>query len=240
MAPLSNVGFLAVLVSFASVATLTASVNSPELGKAAPPLNLTEILQAPTDASVSWEALRGKVVVIVFWATSCTPCRESIPHWNELVDTFKGKPVQFLAITDENEQIVAAFLERTPIHSWVGLNGVGQSTHDAYHIQGIPTTVIVNQRGVTVAVTHPAQLEPKDIKEVLRTGKSSLPPPVELFAGSSSGADALERVPATKQAFEVSVRCSGPAASGPPAAVLNPMLDGPVQHRPVCATLPGG
>jgi thiol-disulfide isomerase/thioredoxin len=185
MTPLSRVGCVVGLVGLIGSATLTASVNGPELGKTAPPLHLSKVLQVPAGTTTSWEAFLGKVVVIDFWASRCEASRRSIPHWNELVDTFKGKQVQFLAITDENEQVVADFLKRTPIHSWVGLDDVGQSTHDAYHIQGIPTTVIVNQKGVVVAVSHPARLEPNDIEEVLRTGKSSLPPPHEMVAGNT-------------------------------------------------------
>ncbi len=99
--------------------------HGPEIGKAAPPLTLSGVLQAPANTIATWEALRGKVVVIDFWATWCPPCRESIPHWNELVDTFKDKPVIFIAITDQHDQIVSAFLKRMPIYSWVGLDGVG-------------------------------------------------------------------------------------------------------------------
>ena len=183
MPPLSRVGCVVGLVGLIGSATLTASVNGPELGKTAPPLHLSKVLQAPTGTTTSWEAFQGKVVVIAFWASRCEASRRSISHWNELVDTFKGKQVQFLAITDENEQVVADFLKRTPIHSWVGLEDAGQSMQDAYHIQGIPTTVIVNQKGVVVAVSHPARLEPNDLEEVLRTGKSSLPPPLEMVAG---------------------------------------------------------
>jgi thiol-disulfide isomerase/thioredoxin len=73
------------------------------------------------------EALCGKVAVIDFCATWCGPCRTSIPLWNELVDAFKGKAAHFLAITGKTEQVVAAFLKRTPIHSWVRLDG----THSA-------------------------------------------------------------------------------------------------------------
>lgn len=202
--------FLAALVVFAVLSPCNASVNGPELKKPAPPLNLSNVLQAPADASANLEALRGKVVVIDFWATWCGPCRKSIPHWNELVDGFKGKPVQFIAITDEDEGVVAAFLKRTPIHSWVGLDGMGQSMRDRYRIEGIPTTVIVNQTGVVVAVTHQAVLQPKHIEEVIKTGTSSLPPPADRVAGAGSEGDAAERVPATKPAFEVSVRRSGP------------------------------
>ena len=153
-------------------------------------------------------------VLVNFWATWCGPCKKSIPHWNELVDAFKGKPVQFIAITDENEQVVAEFLKRTPIHSWVGLDGVGQSTRDRYRIEGIPTTVIVNQKGVVVAVTHPALLQSKHIEEAITTGTSSLPPPAERVAETGSAGDSVERVPATRPAFEVSARRSGPVPAG--------------------------
>jgi thiol-disulfide isomerase/thioredoxin len=179
MGPLSKFGFVAAMFAVAAGVPFTACGDGPEIGKDAPPLNLTKVLQTPAGASVKWEGLRGKVVVLEFWATSCGPFRESIPHWNELVSAFKDKPVQFIAITEEEESVVVAFLSRTPVHSWVGL---GQSLRSAYHIQGIPTAVIVNQSGVVAGVTHPVGLEPKHIQEVLRTGKSSLPPPAQLLA----------------------------------------------------------
>src|SRR5215475_12511717 len=71
------------------------------LGDPAPPLNLAEVLQAPKDANTTWESLRGKVVVLDFWATWCGPCVASIPHWNELSQKFRDQPVVFLAISDE-------------------------------------------------------------------------------------------------------------------------------------------
>jgi uncharacterized protein (TIGR03435 family) len=214
MALLKGFGLPAVLAALVAVAPLTGFGSGPEVGKEAPPLTLSKILQAPPDASANWEALRGQVVVIDFWATWCGPCRKSIPHWNELVDAFKDKRAQFLAITDENEQVVAQFLKRTPIHSWVGLDGVGQSMRDRYRIEGIPTLVLVNQKGVVVAVSHPALLQAKQIEEVIDTGSSSLPPPAEYVAGVGSEGESAERVPANRPAFEVSVCRSGPLPAG--------------------------
>ena len=133
---------------------------------------------------------------------------------NVLVDAFKDKRVQFLAITDENEQVVAEFLKRTPIHSWVGLDGVGQAMRDRYRIEGIPTVVLVNQQGVVVAVSHPASLQAKQIQEVIDTGSSSLTPPAEHVAGVGAEGESVERVPANRPAFEVSVCRSGPLPAG--------------------------
>lgn len=207
-------GFLGVLAALVALTPCTGLGKGPEVGKEAPPLTLSKILQAPAEARANWEALRGRVVVIDFWATWCGPCRKSIPHWNELVDAFKDKPVQFLAITDENEQVVAAFLKRTPIHSWVGLDGVGQAMRDRYGVEGIPTSFIVNQKGVVVAVSHPASLQAKRIEEVIDTGSSSLPAPAEHVAGVGSEGESVERVPAIRAAFEVSVRRSRPLPAG--------------------------
>jgi uncharacterized protein (TIGR03435 family) len=155
--------------------------------------------------------LRGQVVVLDFWATWCGPCRKALPHWNELVDAFKDKPVRFIAITDENQQVVENFLKQTPIHSWVGLDGAGRSNLEAYNIHGIPTTVIANKEGVVVAVIHPAKLEPKDIDEVLRTGQSSLPPPTDALA--DLGPETQVTV-TNRPVYEVSARRSGPVPKG--------------------------
>jgi uncharacterized protein (TIGR03435 family) len=200
------------ILALSFLLTLPAWSEGPEIGKPAPPLNLSKVLQSPANTSVKWETLHDKVVVIDFWATWCGPCRKSIPHWNELTETFKDRPVQFVAITDENEQVVEAFLTKTPIHSWIGLDGLGTPMRDVYGIQGIPTTVLVNKKGIVVAVTHPAKLEAKDIKEVLETDRSSLPPPISRQIANSEE-DATATVPANAK-FEVSARRSGPVPRG--------------------------
>jgi hypothetical protein len=69
MAPAQRFGFKAMLATWVTIATFGAHGSGPEVGKEAPPLNSSKILQAPAEASAKWEALRGKVVMIDFWAT---------------------------------------------------------------------------------------------------------------------------------------------------------------------------
>jgi uncharacterized protein (TIGR03435 family) len=200
----SALWFVIILASFISSSSFG---GGPKIGAPPPPLNLVKVLRAPDGTDTSWEKLRGKVVVLDFWATWCGPCVASIPHWNELARQFRDKPIVFLAISDENEAVVTAFLKRKPIETWIGLEGSTRSTRDRYGIRGIPTTVIVNQDGIVVAAVHPATLEVKSLQEVLDTKHSSLPPPRD-----KPPEEPVNSVSVTNQPplFEMSIRRSGP------------------------------
>jgi len=150
----------------AALLATPAPAAGPEPGDPAPPLGLAALLQAPPDANASWEGLRGKVVVLDFWATWCGPCVAAVPHLNHLADTLSAEPVVFLAISDEAEAVVRRFIEKRPIHGWVALD-TGRSTLDAYGVEGIPQSVVVDANGIVRANVHPEQLTEGVVREVL-------------------------------------------------------------------------
>ncbi len=164
-----------------------------ELGKPAPPLSVEKIVQPAEGATPTWAALRGKVVVLEFWATWCGPCVAAIAHLNELADAFKDRPVQFIAITDEKEGPVQRFLARKPMRAWVGLD-TDRSMFRDYRVSGIPRTIVVDARGIVVGDTYPTVLSAAALENVLAGRPPGLPePPPE-----------AETVAATKSAFEES------------------------------------
>jgi uncharacterized protein (TIGR03435 family) len=186
-------------------------------GQPAPPLNLEKLLQARPDAVASWDALKGKVVLLEFWATWCGPCIEAVPHLNELAEEFEKEPVLFIAITDEKESVVQPFLRRKSMRAWVGLD-TDRSMFKDYGVSGIPHTVIVGTNGVIAAVTHPGSLSATHIKNVL-AGKSAglpQPSPEEKTVAAKPSDDA-----ATPPVFQVLIRPSevteggGSSSSGP-------------------------
>src|SRR5688572_30738317 len=187
------------LVSFCFEGISTAEdVKGPKIGEPAPALDLQVVLQAPAGTEASWEALRGKVVVLEFWATWCAPCVGAIPHLNELSDAFKDRPVQFIAITDEDEATTKEFLAKKAIHGWVGLN-TKETMFKSYAVEAIPHTVIVGADGKIAAIAYPKHVETEHLENVLAGRASGLPLPSEdvenptVAAGRPSGSEKEEQ-----------------------------------------------
>lgn len=91
-------------------------------------------------------SLKGKVIVMDFWATWCGPCRIQHPLYEQVKQKFKDREdVIFLAIdTDEDRGLVKPFLDQS---QWTGNfyfeDGLGQ----VLQVTSIPTTVIFNKKG---------------------------------------------------------------------------------------------
>jgi uncharacterized protein (TIGR03435 family) len=169
--------------------------RKPEVGFKAPELSLEKVIQAPKNMKVSWEALRGKVVVLEFWGTWCGACIISIPHLNELAKQFQDKPVQFISITYEDQATVLSFLRKKPIHAWIGLD-TNRSMVESYNVKGWPHTVIVNKDGIISAITHPAELTAEMLEDAL-AGKN-----ISIASSPSKGTtDSLEEADPSIAAF---------------------------------------
>ncbi len=97
---------------------------------------------------VELSSFRGKAVFLNFWETSCGPCLAEMPAIERLQVSLAGDPVIFAAVTDEPESTVRAFLAKRPIGVPVYLRGA--SLPAPLQFLGIPTTYLLNSRGVAV------------------------------------------------------------------------------------------
>jgi thiol-disulfide isomerase/thioredoxin len=145
-------------------------------GDRAPPIDFDTILQGPAPSAVNWLTLRGKVVVLDFWASWCAPCVADIPRTNDLIAKYKDKPIQFIAIGHENAAKVEYFLRKHPINTWIALDPK-VAVFRSYTAFGIPHAVVVDEKGVVAAVLSPADLTGKVIDDVL-AGKTPTYPPL--------------------------------------------------------------
>lgn len=137
-----------------------------KVGQTAPEITLESLLQAPSGAEATRKALSGKVVVLEFWGTYCAPCIAALPQFNRLVGEFAKEPVQFIAITHESRAAVERFLSRRTIEGWVGLD-TDESVFRAYHIDAVPTTIVIDRQGRLAARGHPTNLTPQVLRDVL-------------------------------------------------------------------------
>jgi thiol-disulfide isomerase/thioredoxin len=149
--------------------------NTPQAGDFPAPLQLGKIIQGPPTNDLTWEALKGKLVVLEFWNTQCKPCIEAIPHLNEMVEHFKGKPVVFLSVSDDAEDRLRAFLKQHPLRSWLALDGPDNATERGFHLKGYGLIVLIDPEGKVVGLTLSSILEQKHLDRILAGGNAGLP-----------------------------------------------------------------
>ncbi len=124
-----------------------------------PKLELKYIGDAP--------GLADKPMVLEFWATWCSPCRDSITHLNELYKAYQAKGLEIVGVTKEDEATVSAFTKEVPINYHVALD---PDAVMAGHlgVTGIPHAVLVDKHGKIVWEGHPLELKAADIEALLK------------------------------------------------------------------------
>jgi peroxiredoxin len=98
----------------------------------------------------SLPALRGKVVLLNFWATWCAPCRKEMPDMEALYRRFEKKGLVVLAVSDEDRETVSRFLEKER-YTFPVLLDPGREANKAFDVEGIPKSFIFNAEGKLVA-----------------------------------------------------------------------------------------
>lgn len=94
--------------------------------------------------------LRGKVVLINFWATWCPPCRKEMPDLDALYKKFRDQGFVVLAISDEQPDIVRSFLSKHKV-AYPVLLDPGDLVHKRFDVDGIPKSYLYGRDGRLVA-----------------------------------------------------------------------------------------
>jgi len=94
--------------------------------------------------------LRGKVVLVNFWATWCPPCRKELPDLETLSTRFKDQGLVILAISDEDAGKVKPFIAARNLQFPVLLDP-GRKVNELFQIEGIPKSFVYDRGGKLVA-----------------------------------------------------------------------------------------
>jgi peroxiredoxin len=117
---------------------------------------------------VTLSALRGKIVMVNFWATWCPPCRLEMPDLDKIYTRFEPQGLVILSITDEDALKVDAFISRANYHPPVLLDP-GSTVHKQFHIQGIPKTFLFNRDGKVIGESIDQCTGPQFLKMLSKT-----------------------------------------------------------------------
>jgi peroxiredoxin len=123
-------------------------IEEPEMARArmAPAFAIT----ATNGQRVSLDELRGKVVLIDFWATWCGPCREAMPHIRQITRKFEGQPLVVLSVSlDEDEQKWKEFVAKNEMN-WPQYfdGGFKGPVANLFNIHEIPQTFTIDSDGI--------------------------------------------------------------------------------------------
>lgn len=155
----------------AGVAALAAGVWFARPAPQDPALEALWAVAYPTPAGpvLALADLRGQPLVVNFWASWCTPCREEMPDFDALRQQYRARGVEFVGIALDSPANIAAFLAQHPVSYPVVIgDGAANKLSTSLGGRGLPHTVVLDAKG-KIALNHVGRLPAAQLAAVLRT-----------------------------------------------------------------------
>lgn len=126
-----------------TVATAFAPAANPAVGHAAPDFTLRTL----DGGSFQLSALRGKPVVLNFWATWCGPCQNELPALQKAAQHLDGQVVFAAVDQGEAADVVQTYVDKLGLTFTIPMDAKGE-IGSVYNVQGLPTTFFIDRSGV--------------------------------------------------------------------------------------------
>ncbi|MBL8862960.1 MAG: redoxin domain-containing protein [Planctomycetes bacterium] len=141
--------------------------EGPEIGAPAPEIAAKTWFNH-IGRPITLESLRGQAVMLEFWATWCGPCVAAWPHVQEIHDEYREKGLVVLALSNEVDEKVSAFLDQ---NGYSVPTAAGSTSGGAYGVSGIPRTFLIDPSGKIAWSGHPSEVSKSLLQEVTKGAK---------------------------------------------------------------------
>ena len=102
------------------------------------------------------KSIGNKAVMLIFWASWCPSCRTEVPKLNELAEKYSGRGMDFIGVNvgyNDTYKRAKAFVEKTGM-TYPNLFDANGNIGEQYGLQGVPTVVIADKKGVVRYYGH--------------------------------------------------------------------------------------
>ena len=192
------------------VAPLVVGLASAQagVGTKLPQIELEDFAQTPAK---SFDDYSGRAIMLDFFAYWCGPCAASVPHVNEIQETWGPRGLSVIGVTDESASLTEPWVSAHKVaYAYAYDKGGELASH--FSVNSIPRAIVVDASGNVLYNGHPGALDESVLEAAVR---GALPKPMWEWSGAAKGVkSALQKEDfktALERAGELGEQDDGPA-----------------------------